>query len=393
MRWGRRVVPPLAGIGLCLALLWMHGRIGDLHVDLEVYRFGVEAWWRGDDMYGTLPPVADGPSLDFVYPPIAVVALSPLAILTFAPTVVMLFVVNLLCLGLTLYLVARRFWPSHAALIAMAVVPLTLLLEPIHQTFKFGQVNLLLMALVAADCLSKNSRWPRGIGVGLAAAIKLTPAAFLLFFLIRKDFRAARTAAITALAATAVGFVVDRDASVRYWFGGLAGASDISGVPFRANQSIQAVLVRLGLTPFEVKLTWIALSVVLLAAVLTVMRHAEPTLALILNAAFALLVSPTSWSHHWVWVAPALLVMLAHAAWRLSPGWLLTFALTSALFSLSPFQGLPGFHDVELTWTPWQQLVGALYPLATAALLIGFAVRQFRKPPSMRLPVSTAPGD
>jgi alpha-1,2-mannosyltransferase len=142
-----------------------------------------------------------------------------------------------------------------------------------------------------------------------------------------------------------------------------------------------------------VKLIWIVLSVMLLGAVMVAMRHAEPNLALMLNAAFALLVSPTSWSHHWVWVAPALLVMLTHAARRLSAGWLLAFALTSALFSLSPFQRLPGFDDVELTWTPWQQLVGALYPLVTAALVVGFAVHQFRRPPLEPPRVSAAQHD
>jgi alpha-1,2-mannosyltransferase len=38
----------------------------------------------------------------------------------------------------------------------------TLSLEPIMQTLEFGQVNLVLMALVAADCLAGHPRWPRG---------------------------------------------------------------------------------------------------------------------------------------------------------------------------------------------------------------------------------------
>ena len=64
-------------------------------------------------------------------------------------------------------------------------------LEPVLQTFEFGQINLLLMALVAVDCLVDRPRWPRGMLIGIAAAIKLTPAVFLLYFLLRRDYRAA----------------------------------------------------------------------------------------------------------------------------------------------------------------------------------------------------------
>ena len=128
--------------------------------------------------------------------------------------------------AVTLYVVARRVWPegdrAGALSVASVALPVGLLLEPVLETFKFGQVNLVLMALVAVDCLVEHPRWPRGLLVGLAAAIKLTPAAFVLFFLLRRDRRAAVVTVVTAAAATGLGFAVDAASSARYWFGGPA---------------------------------------------------------------------------------------------------------------------------------------------------------------------------
>jgi len=53
------------------------------------------------------------------------------------------------------------------------------------------------MALVALDCLVAKPKWPRGMLIGVAAAIKLTPAVFVLFFLLRRDYRSAVTAAVS----------------------------------------------------------------------------------------------------------------------------------------------------------------------------------------------------
>src|SRR5690606_21873080 len=106
----------------------------------------------------------------------------------------------------------------------------------------FGQVNIWLMALVALDCLSRAPRWPRGLLVGLAAAIKLTPAGFLLFFLVRKDFRAAAVAVATLLSTVVVGFVIAPAASVHYWTTTMFTASGLSASAFATNQTIAGEL-------------------------------------------------------------------------------------------------------------------------------------------------------
>jgi alpha-1,2-mannosyltransferase len=369
---------------LVFALNWMIGEIGPWRIDLEVYRHGVEAWWNGRDIYGKLPPSAGGLDLPFIYPPFSLVVLLPFAVLPFSPAVVALFVVNLLCLGVTLYVVAKSVWKAGGTRGALAVaalaLPLALFLEPINATFRFGQINVILMALVAVDCLVEKPKWARGIGVGLAAAIKLTPAAFVLYFLVRKDFRAAIVAAVTGVAASAIGFAIAPQASVDYWFGGLAGASKVGGVPFLTNQSVQAVVVRLGFSSLTTTVVWLPLVLVLLTLVIAAMRRADPATALMVNAGFALLASPTSWSHYWIWVAPALVVMAAAAVRQAragSPawiGWLVAAAATAVVCYLAPFNGLPGFDNREMSWTSSQQALGASYPILGYALILAFAL-------------------
>jgi alpha-1,2-mannosyltransferase len=397
------VIPVLCAVWLFFAFRGMFAAMPTRpQIDLEVYRFGVQAWWNGHDMYGALPPVANGAVLPFVYPPFAVLLLSPLVLLPWDAAVVTLYVISTLCLGLTIYLVSRVAWPPlgriGGVLVASIALPLTVFLEPVSQTYQFGQVSLIMMALVTIDCLAGKTVWPRGFGIGLAAAIKLTPAAFVLFFLVRRDYRAAARAGITFVVAAGIGFAVDFHASVQYWLhGGLSGGG-VSGTAFKTNQTIEAALVRTGLTGAPEKVLWIAVVIALLAVVAVAMRRSEPSLALMANAGLALIVSPTSWSHYYVWVAPALVVLLAHGVRRaygrswLAAAWVGWAVLTAVLFILAPFHDLPitDFPLVHMHWDWPQQLSAATYVLLGVGLLLAFALPRLRGPkPEPLLPAVT----
>lgn len=383
---------PVAAVVVALVCAAAYlSRLDHAHIDLEVYRFAVWEWWSGGDVYGELPATAVGLSLPFIYPPFAVVPAIPFAVLPWWLSYAFLFALSIACVFGTIFLIGRRLWPSSgrhgAVVLASASVPLSLTLEPIRDTFSFGQINLLLMGLVAVDCLARRPWWPRGIGVGLAAAVKLTPAAFVLYFLIRKDYRAAAVAAITGVAATAIGFLIDTPGSIKYWFGGFAGAASISGSTYRTNQTIQAVMARFGLEKPLLTIVVALLVLALLAVTVVAMRRHEPVVALMVCAAFSLLASPTSWSHHWVWIAPALIVMSAYTAraWQeRTParfGLLAGFAVTWAFFIVAPFHRLPGNDDwipapvdLEQTWSPVQHLFGNSYVIIGLAWVIGCAL-------------------
>jgi len=380
---------------LALALAGLVVHTGGRHIDLEVYRLGVQAWLSGGDLYGPLPETSAHIALPFIYPPFAAVLMVPWALMSWTAAWVSLLGISTLSLGVTLYLVARRMWPaggwggalsvaSIALPLALAVEPgkaidfaatvpdprgPPLALEPVLQTIEFGQINLLLMALVAADCLIVRPRWPRGLLIGIAAAIKLTPAVFLLYLLLRRDFRAAAVVVISGAVATLVGFLVAPAESWRFWLDN--PVSGVSGSPFFTNQTFQAVLVRAGVDGTAGRICWLLLSVALLALAVPVIRRAPAPLAMVVTAGVGLLVSPTSWSHHWVWVAPALLVVAA-TAWR-SRSWgraAVTLAM-AAVFVIAPHQhGLPRADGRELEWTPLQQVIGSTYVWFTVVLFV-----------------------
>jgi alpha-1,2-mannosyltransferase len=369
---------------LVFAVVALLRYLGTYFLDLDVYRIGVHTWLTGGDLYGVLPPTLPGRVLPFIYPPFAAILMVPLTVTGWNFAWISLFVLSLGSLALTVYLFVRRLWPSAGAAGALAVgsvaLPLCLGLEPVMETFKFGQINLILMALVAADCLVAKPRWPRGMLIGLAAAIKLTPAAFVLYFLLRREYRVVVTAGLTAIAATGVGVLVAPAQSLRYWLGGLAGAGGMSGSPFFTNQTFQAVLTRAGIVGTERTVIWLVASAALLVLAVPAIRRAPEPLALVATGGVALLVSPTSWSHHWVWVAPAMLVA-GVSAWRArSAGWALVTVVMGVTFVVAVHQFLPHDDQRELAWSGWEQVVGASYVIVTVALFVALWLAWRRRP-------------
>lgn len=361
----------------------MHAWIAHHYVDLQVYRFGVQRWLHGGDMYGLLPKTDAGSSLPFIYPPFAAILLLPLAVVRWGLAAWGIDLLSFFSMAGTLYLAARKTWPTAEKRTALTLTMIGLVpamwLEPVRENFSFGQVNLFLMGLIAADCLIDTPWWPRGFLIGVAAAVKLTPAAFILFFLLRRDFRAAVVSAISAVAITLATFLITPGESVRYWFGGLTSLAGVSGSPYFSNQTIRAVLARLNL-PHPVQTGgWVLVAALVVLAAALIMWRVRTTaglaLALIVNAAAELLISPTSWSHHWVWVAPALLVLLLHTARTRHLGWLAATVSVATVFVIGPHHLNPAGDGRELHWTPLQHVIGDAYVELTLLLLaVGAAV-------------------
>ena len=358
-------------------------------MDLSVYRLGVQAWLNGQDIYGRLPPTSHGEHLQFIYPPFATVPLAPLAEMSWQSAWVATGVLSVLALSITLYLVLRQVWPEagpRGAMLAAAVLlPPSMLLEPVKETLWYGQVNLLLMALVTADCLVRKPAWPRGLLVGIAAAIKLTPAGFLMFFLLRKDFRAVTTAVITGAVATAIGFAVSWHASVRFFFGSPTGLSAAAQTPYATNQTIKAALERMNLPLGVQNGLWLgAAAVVLVLGVIGIrraLRAESSALAMVITTVTVIAVVPTAWGHHWVYVVPALVVLLAHGVRNRHAGWLAAFVLVAAAFVLEPFYWCPLLTDPvdhRMHWTVAQHFYGNTYVLLTVVLLAAYAAPEVR---------------
>ncbi|MEV4331438.1 glycosyltransferase 87 family protein [Streptomyces sp. NPDC049597] len=294
--------------------------------DLGVYYGAVHHWTDGGALYDYLVP---GTHYGFTYPPFAAVCMLPMTLTGWQSAVALSVLFNTAAAAVILHwtadpLVRREGWTPWYAL-ALAGCAFALL-EPVRDTVSFGQVNLLLLALVLADArLLAGGRAARyaGIGTGLAAAIKLTPAVFILHLLLTGRPRAAATATAVALGATGIAAWAAPDASRVYWSEALWDTDRVGALAYVSNQSWQGLVARLS-DPAEPSRTVWALGVVALLAVWAVRvrkAHAarDHAAAFALTGVLACLISPVTWVHHLVWLAPAL-VVLADAALRAPEG-------------------------------------------------------------------------
>ncbi|HTA04479.1 MAG TPA: glycosyltransferase 87 family protein [Streptosporangiaceae bacterium] len=295
---------------------------------------------------------------------------------------------------------ARVGWTLGAAAVVLWI-------EPVRQTLSYGQVNLLLMLLIVADLCMPDSRWWKGVGIGIAAGFKLTPLIFIPYLILTRRFRAAGVATAT-FAVTGLGSaLLMPQATHDYWLNGLfLTPNRIGSVSYIGNQSMYGAIARLaGSTTAARPYQFAAVAVVGTAGLLLAAwasRRGQEMVGILTCALTGLLVSPISWTHHWVWIAP-LMVVLAHFAmrplalpsarrWRLTC-WLGIAAL-AAIFSgvlwLEPASALPG--DVM---TGFEQLLGDIYVLAGLAGLaviagvLSYAQRRDRRAPAT-IPVAAS---
>jgi alpha-1,2-mannosyltransferase len=385
--------------------------IGDTtyRIDIDIYRMGGQAWLDGHPLYS--PDVKFhtpiGLNLPFTYPPLAAVIFAPFAWLGMTAASVAITIITLALLLVSTMIVLTRMdvwehtrfvpgpaWLRRWWLTVLVVTWATLYWEPIQANFAFGQINVVLMTLVIADCVPRRTPWPRGVLLGLGVAIKMTPAVFLLYFLLRRDRRAVITTLASVAAATLAGFVLAWQDSWEYWTDTVRDTSRIGSASLNTNQNIAGTLARLGLDDHHRFLPWVAGCFVVLAltvwAARRVLRAEEPTLAVICIALFGLMTSPVSWSHHWVWMLPTVVVTAVLAWRRRNIAMAAVSAAGVALMVWTPIDLMPKHHEV--TAPLWRQLVGASYLWwALATLLAAGATVTARAAAAPAPQPSTAP--
>jgi alpha-1,2-mannosyltransferase len=210
--------------------------------------------------------------------------------------------------------------------------------------------------------------------LGLAIALKLTPAVFLLYFLLRRDTRALMVTGASAVAATLVGFAFAWQDSLEYWMHTVRNTDRIGTATLNTNQNIAGALARLGLGEGERFVLWVLASFAMLAltvwAARRVLKADQPVLALICVAMFGLVVSPVSWSHHWVWVLPMVVVTVVLAYRQRDAALALVAVAGVALMVWTPIPLMPEHHETSASL--WRQLAGGSY-VWWAVAVIGVA--------------------
>ena len=382
------------------ALAWAGWRLlGHIpyRIDIEVYRMGGRAWLDGRPLYadGAIFHTRAGLDLPFTYPPLAAVAFSPFAWLPLnvASVAITLTTLVLLIVSTVIVLTGLDVWPQTSpggagrwdrvtpepawlrrCWLAVAIVaPAVIYLEPIRSNFDFGQINVVLMTLVIADCVPRKTPWPRGVLLGVAIALKLTPAVFLLYFLLRRDTRALLVTAASTVVATLAGFAFAWRDSVEYWTDTVRNTDRIGTATLNTNQNIAGALARLGLGEGERFVLWTLACFAVLGLTVWAARRVlragtarpatsgrgQPVLALICVAMFGLVVSPVSWSHHWVWVLPTLLVTTVVAYRLRNVALAAVTAAGIALMVWTPITLMPEHHETAASL--WRQLAGGSY--------------------------------
>ncbi|MDO4909733.1 MAG: glycosyltransferase family 87 protein, partial [Corynebacterium sp.] len=153
-----------------------------------------------------------GVDLAFIYPPFAAIIFIPLSFLSRTVGKVVWTLLTVLALWAVLFMVGRRLAPKQkpywTALLSILFMGPTMLMEPIAAGIHYAQIDVFLLFLVALDVLGFMPKKLRGVGIGLAAGIKITPACYAVILLGRKDWYGIITSAITFLITAIIGFIV-----------------------------------------------------------------------------------------------------------------------------------------------------------------------------------------
>ncbi|MBG0827067.1 DUF2029 domain-containing protein [Planomonospora sp. ID67723] len=342
-----------------LVLHWL-GNVDDQRlVDLDVYRTGGEMVLSGRPVYDFITPAPQ--LLPFTYPPIAALLAMPLAVMSWPAAqwvwTAGIFVTLAITVGYGFRaLLARADRPAAApdgaapdgaeaatggpgapgsgtgaagrlrrvsrqVRMPVAFAFLTVMctyLMPIRDQVRFGQVDILLVALCLADCAARRPVWPRGMLIGLATAVKLTPGVFLIYLLVTGFGPGAREeqrrtffmAVFTATLLTLLPFLVIPADAADFWFRALLDPERLGANAATTNQSMRGMLIRLYMPDALTGLVWVALVAVVGWYGFRHARRAllggDGTTAVALVGLMAVLLSPVAWIHHLAWAVVVL---------------------------------------------------------------------------------------
>lgn len=377
------VAPLLLIASIAARLAWTYSvPTGANFVDLHVYVGGAATLGRPGELYDYVyaDQTPDFP-LPFTYPPFAAVVFYPLTLVPF----------GLLALAWQLGIVAALYGvvrtsqrlltvaPCHdARRVAMLWTAVGIWTEPLRSTFDYGQINVVLVLAVLGAVYSSRW-WLSGLLVGLAAGVKLTPAVSGLYFLGARRWGAAVFSAVVFVATVGLSLLVVGE-QARYYFTDLLGdAERVGPIGTSFNQSWRGAISRIlgydaGYGP------WVLAGIVVTAALALLAWRAvggarDRLAAIVIVQLFGLLLSPISWTHHWVWVIP-LMIWLLHGplARRLGArvlgwGWL-GLSLVGLPWLLSFAQ--PTIWEISRPW--YSAWAGLIYPVASLVTLAWVAV-------------------
>ncbi|HWD55121.1 MAG TPA: glycosyltransferase 87 family protein [Acidimicrobiales bacterium] len=370
--------PALSGAAAAVGVIVL--AVVHQQIDLSTYLLGGQHAWTNDLFGVTLPK--DG--LGFTYPPFSALLFAPIAHAPLVVAEVGFSLVNLVsvvalvavCLRAVCDQLDRRTIMWWALVLLVPVV----MLDPVRQTFLLGQVNIILALMVVAD-MTLDLPLPRGILVGLAAAIKVTPIILIPYLLLTRQGRAGMRATATFCAAALLAAAVNSSTSWAYWTHYIRDPQRAGMLSWIGNQGVLGALERMightvsTPTTFVIVLTVAGIGLVVAAAAY---RRSSPILGFLVVEAAESLASPVSWSHHFIWVV-LLVAWLALAPDRPRYGEWLALGV-AVLFWAAPPWWAPHGPGIIFAGRGWLIPLSDSYVLLFIGLVVGAGIRVFRAP-------------
>jgi Glycosyltransferase family 87 len=350
--------------GLILAVALVVGfAIGYRPFDFGVYRWGGQAVTQGMQLYRGHTDT----SL-FTYPPFAAVLLIAVVAVPDIAGRIGFELISLLALVCAAHTTLKLAGYRAPWQVLGGVVIIAMTLEPVYHTFFLGQINLILLALILADIWRVAQGRPAGLLIGIAAAIKLTPLIFVALLVAAGRTKAGLTAAVTFVVCGLLGYLATPGDSRMYWQHRLFTNTGRFGASYISNQSLYAAALRISGGAHVGH--WFVIIPVLLGiaglAIAGLLARAGDWLgAATTTGTTGLLVSPISWTHHWVWILPALVILVQGGRrCRIVAGCAYVLFVAAPLW-FTPRSGGPGDYGFHWLVT----LVANCYLVAGLALL------------------------
>lgn len=288
-------------------------------LDLEIYLDGGKRVLNHTPLYDGDINVEHG--LPFTYPPFSGWVFSWLARADYDTVAVIWYALTALSMFAIILMVFNtyRFELSIGSVTVAGLLTLaTMTLEPVHSNMYFGQINIFLMLLVCLDFLLPEGKRLPGIGTGLAAGLKLTPALFGVIFLFQRRWWAAAGSFLTFVVTVVIGNVTVVDGA-SYWTGTFKDSTRIGDHTHPAAQSLKSVLVRV--YDQDSTVVWAMLVGLMLAVMCVVLwwcvQRDLVALSVAVVGIVACVISPFSWTHHYVWLALFIVAVMAHVLYVL----------------------------------------------------------------------------
>jgi alpha-1,2-mannosyltransferase len=356
-------------------------------VDMLVYRAEGAAVANGQDLYAMRLAGWDLPA---TYPPFAAMLFVPSTWFDVTMLRAIVMVANVCLLGVLAWFSFKlAAWPRKQYRLpgTLLVAGFGVWLEPVFTTLQYGQVNLGIACLVLYDLTRSDQHKYKGVALGIAAGIKLTPGLFAVYLLLTGRVRAAMVSAAAFVGTVLIGAVALPGASYGFWTHYLWDSSRVGVTELVDNQSVRGAAARLlsQHDPGTLATLGSGLALVggLTVAVLAgrsarMMRRAEAW-GVVCTAITALLVSPISWTHHWIWCVPLLILLTAEAEHeRARPlggprprdrrtGWRVLLACVLLAFLSYAMWLVPQSGGLGVPWN-WQA-PSSIYPITGVAVL------------------------